>query len=318
MAVSLSLNRRAGAILDRMSDQASAFGISVSTLTNGTRLVDFGVKAPGGLLAGKGLSEICLGGLGEVAFLPLDYGDFSLSGVSVAIDGPVLPCLGSQYAGWKVQRGKFFGMGSGPARALARTEELYETIRIQDTADSAVLVLESSRLPDEEVADYVAEKCGVKPDRVSLAVAATRSVAGAVQIAARSVETAMHKLLELDFDVTKALSGFGVCPIATAAADDLTAIGRTNDCVLYGSEVYLTVSSDDDKIEALIDKVPSCASRDYGQLFRELFKRYDGDFYKIDPFLFSPAKIAITNTASGRTFRAGRFNAELLQASLLS
>ena len=315
--MSLSLNRQAGEILNRMSDRASALGISVSTLTNGARLVDFGVKAPGGLLAGKGLAEICLGGLGEVSFLPLDYGDFSLPGVSVAIDGPVLPCLGSQYAGWKIHRGKFFAMGSGPARALARTEELFETIRIQDDADSAVLVLESGRLPDEEVADYVAEKCGVKPDRVSLAVAATRSVAGAVQIAARSVETAMHKLLELDFDVTKALSGFGICPIATPSADDMTAIGRTNDCVLYGSKVYLTVSSTDDEIAALIDKVPSCASRDYGQLFLDLFKRYDGDFYKIDPFLFSPAKIAITNAASGRTFRAGRFNAELLQASLL-
>ncbi len=316
--MSLSLNRRAVEILNRMSDQASAFGISVSTLTNGARLVDFGVKAPGGLLAGKGLAEICLGGLGEVSFLPLDYGDFSFSGISVAIDGPVLPCLGSQYAGWRVHRGKFFAMGSGPARALARTEEIYETIRIQDDADSAVLVLESGRLPDEEVADYVAEKCGVKADQVSLAVAATRSIAGAVQIAARSVETAMHKLFELDFDVTKVRSGFGTCPIATPSADDLTAIGRTNDCVLYGSKVYLTVSSTDDEIAALIDKVPSCASRDYGQLFRDLFKRYDGDFYKIDPFLFSPAKIAITNAASGRTFRAGRFNAELLEASLLS
>jgi methenyltetrahydromethanopterin cyclohydrolase len=301
-----------------MSDRASALGISVSTLTNGARLVDLGVKAPGGLLAGKGLAEICLGGLGEVAFLPLDYGAFSLAGVSVAIDGPVLPCLGSQYAGWKIHRGKFFAMGSGPARALARTEELFETIRIQDNADQAVLVLESGRLPNEEVADYVAEKCGIKADQVSLAVAATRSIAGAVQIAARSVETAMHKLLELKFDVAKVLSGFGVCPIATPAADDLTAIGRTNDCVLYGSEVFLTISAADAEIETLIDKIPSSSSRDYGQLFGELFKRYDGDFYKIDPFLFSPARITITNAASGRTYRAGRFNAELLQASLLS
>jgi methenyltetrahydromethanopterin cyclohydrolase len=121
----------------------------------------------------------------------------------------------------------------------------------------------------------------------------------------------------LDFDVTKALSGFGVCPIATPAADDMAAIGRTNDCVLYGSEVFLTISASDAEIETLIDKIPSCSSRDYGQLFGDLFKRYDGDFYKIDPFLFSPAKITITNAASGRTYRAGRFNAELLQASLI-
>ncbi len=312
-----SVNRLASAILDRVSDQASALGISISTMANGARLVDLGVKVPGGLLAGKALAEICLGGLGEVAFLPLHYGELSLPGLSVAIDDPLLACLGSQYAGWKIQRGKFFAMGSGPARALARTEELYAKIGVTDEADVAVLVLESGRLPNEEVADYVAEKCRVKPERVSLAVAATRSLAGAVQIAARSVETAMHKLLELGFDVAKVLSGFGTCPIATPAADDLAAIGRTNDCVLYGSEVFLTVSATDAEIEPLIEKVPSSSSRDYGQLFGELFKRYDGDFYKIDPFLFSPAKIAITSTASGRTFQAGRFDAGLLRTSLL-
>ena len=316
--MAVSVNRLAGEIFDRTAEHASALGIAISTLANGARVLDLGVKAPGGLLAGKALSEICLGGLGEVGFLPLDYGDFSLLGVSVAIDGPVLACLGSQYAGWKIQRGKFFAMGSGPARALARTEELYAKIGIKDEADTAVLVLESGRLPNEEVADYVAGKCGLKPGQVSLAVAATRSVAGGVQIAARSVETAMHKLLELGFDVSNVRSGFGTCPVATPAADDLAAIGRTNDCVLYGCEVFLTVSTMDAEIETLIDKVPSSSSRDYGQLFGELFKRYDGDFYKIDPFLFSPAKIAITNATSGRTFRAGRFNVELLRASLLS
>jgi methenyltetrahydromethanopterin cyclohydrolase len=312
------MNRRAHEILDTMVDQGAALGLSVSSLANGTKVVDLGVKVPGGLLAGKGLAEICLGGLGEVALLPLDYGEFALPGVSVTIDGPLLACLGSQYAGWRIQRGKFFAMGSGPARALARTEELYARIGVErDESDEAVLVLESGRLPNEEVADYVAEKCGVKPQNVSLAVAATRSLAGGVQIAARSVETAMHKLLELGFDVSKVVSGFGTCPIATPAADDLTALGRTNDCVLYGSEVFLTVTAADAEIEPMIEKVPASSSRDYGQLFAELFKRYDGDFYKIDPFLFSPAKVAITSAASGRTFRAGRFDAGLLRASLL-
>src|SRR3970282_901737 len=216
--MSVSVNLRAHEILDRMSDQALAIGVSFSTLANGARLVDLGVKVPGGLLAGKGLAEICLGGLGRGGFIPLDYGEFC-------------------------------AMGSGPARALARTEELYAKIGVKDEADAAVLVLESGRLPNEEVADYVAEKCGVKPQRVSLAVAATRSLAGGVQIAARSVETAMHKLLELGFDVAKVVSGFGTCPIATPAADDLAAIGRTNDCVLYGSEVVLTVSATDARIE---------------------------------------------------------------------
>jgi len=315
--MSAGLNQRASQIVSRLSSEASEIGIAFSPLSNGARVIDFGVNAPGGLLAGKALAEICLGGLGHVGFLPLTFGEFSLPGVSVAIDKPLVACLGSQYAGWKIQRGKFFGMGSGPARALARTEELYAKIGVTDEADSAVLVLESGRLPNEEVAEYVAHKCGVAPERVSLAVAPTRSLAGGIQIAARSVETAMHKLFELGFEVSRVQSGFGTCPIATPAADDLTAIGRTNDCVLYGSQVYLTVAATDAEIEQLIEKVPAASSRDYGQLFGELFKRYEGDFYKIDPFLFSPAVVTIASTTTGRTFRAGRLDADLLRASLL-
>ena len=79
------------------------------------------------------------------------------------------------------------------------------------------------------------------------------------------------------------------------AADDLTAIGRTNDAVLYGGRAWYTVRTEDAQIESVIEQLPSAASRDYGAPFGELFQRYGGDFYKIDPLLFSPAEIAITN-----------------------
>ena len=62
-------------------------------------------------------------------------------------------------------------------------------------------------------------------------------------------------------------------------------------------------------------KVPASASRDYGTPFYEIFQRYEGDFYKIDPLLFSPAEVWLTSTESGRTFHAGRLNPEVLTAS---
>ena len=113
-------------------------------------------------------------------------------------------------------------------------------------------------------------------------------------------------------------SGFGSCPLAPVAADDFTAIGRTNDAVLYGGRAWYTVHTEDVLIEPLIERLPSVASSDYGVPFGELFRRHGSDFYKIDPLLFSPAEIAITNSASGRTFRAGGINTDVLRASLLA
>jgi methenyltetrahydromethanopterin cyclohydrolase len=168
------------------------------------------------------------------------------------------------------------------------------------------------------VAAWLASKSGVSADRLTLLAAPTATPAAGVQISARVVETALHKLLELGFDVHKVRTGFGTAPIAPVAKDDLRAIGRTNDCVLYGGFVHLTVDGADDELEALARKVPSSASRDYGTPFYDVFKRYDGDFYKVDPLLFSPAQVTLTNLRSGRSFEAGRLNAAVLRQSLLS
>jgi methenyltetrahydromethanopterin cyclohydrolase len=225
--------------------------------------------------------------------------------------------MASQYAGWAVQLEKYFAIGSGPARALYAAEEIYQKIDYRDQSETAVLMLEGRVLPGVAVASYVAEKCRVKPEKLILLVAPTASLVGSVQVAARSVETGLHKLAELGFDVRKVTSGFGLCPLAPVASDDLHAIGRTNDAILYGSQVFYSVRAEDGELEDLIDKVPSTSSRDYGVPFYDLFMRYKGDFYQIDRLLFSPAQVEINNVTSGRTFRSGSVNPSLLRASLL-
>jgi methenyltetrahydromethanopterin cyclohydrolase len=125
-------------------------------------------------------------------------------------------------------------------------------------------------------------------------------------------------MVEIDFDVEVILSGSGTCPLASIAADDLEAIGRTNDAVLYGGRAWYTTKTDDAHIEEVIDRLPSSASSDYGTPFIELFRRYDGDFYKIDPLLFSPAEVFVNNVTSGRTFHAGGLNADMIRRVLLS
>lgn len=317
----ISVNQRAAALVQRMIEDSEALGLNVTRLANGATVIDAGVKVPGSLAAGRLFAEACLGGLGTVSFTRLAFedgrGSFWLPAVSVSVDHPHIACMASQYAGWAIKREKFFAMGSGPARALYAGEELFAKLDYKDQANVAVLLLEGRKLPDEGVAEYVAGKCGVEPGQVIMAIAPTASIVGSVQVAARVVETGLHKLVELGWDIKQVVAGYGTCPIAPVANDDLRAIGRTNDGVLYGGQTYYTVRADDAELAALVEKVPSSSSRDYGTPFYDLFQRYGGDFYKIDPLLFSPAQVTFNNLVSGHTFSAGEVNAAVLRTSLL-
>jgi methenyltetrahydromethanopterin cyclohydrolase len=116
--------------------------------------------------------------------------------------------------------------------------------------------------------------------------------------------------------VKRVVSAIGTAPLPPTARSDLRAIGRTNDCILYGGQARYTVRADDDELRQLAERLPASCSTDYGTPFYDVFKRYDNDFYKIDPMLFSPAEVWLTSAASGRTFHAGRLNLDVLRASL--
>jgi methenyltetrahydromethanopterin cyclohydrolase len=88
--------------------------------------------------------------------------------------------------------------------------------------------------------------------------------------------------------------------------------------VLYGGRAWYTVDAEDTQIDQVLERLPSCASRDYGTPFYDLFQRYDGDFYRIDPLLFSPAEIYVNNVSTGRTFHTGRVNADMIRRSILA
>ena len=321
----ISVNQRAATIIQQMMEEKEDLGLDAKTLKNGATVLDAGIHVPGSFEAGRLFACACLGGLGHVGFTHQNYfgaesdpaSGFWLPAVEVSVRRPHIACMASQYAGWAVKLDRYFAIGSGPARALCASEEIYEKLDYKDQAETAVLMLEGRTLPGEAVADFVAKKCGVKPERLFLVIAPTASLVGSVQVAARSVETGMHKLVELGFDVRCITSASGVCPLAPVAADDLHAIGRTNDAILYGAQVFYTVRAEESALAELIARVPSESSRDYGTPFYELFQRYNGDFYQIDRMLFSPGQVEINDLNSGRTFRAGRLNPSLLRSSLL-
>jgi methenyltetrahydromethanopterin cyclohydrolase len=314
--LTLSLNDRALELADRLAGDADAARVAVTTLPNGTRVIDCGAQAPGGFEAGRAFAEICMAGLGSVAYAPLVLDGRWLPGLTVTTDRPAVACLAAQYAGWRLDRDGYFAMGSGPGRALIRAEDLYDELDWNEHASAAVLCLETREPPPPEVADFVADRAGVPAERLTLVMAPTASVAGGVQIAARVVETALHKLHELDFDVRRVVAGFGSCPLPPVAGDDMAAIGRTNDAVLYGGQVHLTVEADDDDaLRDLVERLPASASSDYGEPFGKVLKAAEFDFYKIDPLLFSPAQIRLTSVGSGRSFEAGTVNLEVLERS---
>ncbi len=308
----ISVNERASKIVNEMIQGKEELGIEVLKLKNGAVVIDAGIKARGSLKAGKYFSEVCLGGLGSV-----DLCMGKRPHVHVNVDRPAISCMASQFAGWAIKVEDYFAMGSGPARALARVEEkLFRELKYEDSCEKAVIALETRKIPNEKVADFIAQKCGVKPNNLYILAAPTASVVGSIQISARIVETGVHKLHELGFDMGKIICGSGSAPIAPVAKNDLEAMGKTNDCVLYGGRTMYFVDADDSEIEKVIDEVPSKASKDYGLPFLELFEKYNRDFFKIDPKLFSPAEITVNNTRTGSVFNSGGINEEILMKSL--
>ncbi|MGH7199128.1 MAG: methenyltetrahydromethanopterin cyclohydrolase [Planctomycetaceae bacterium] len=304
-----------GSWVSDLTERSLVWRIVHHQLPHSGEVYDFGIEVAGSLAAGLALAEICMAGHGNASLVPGEIDGVGWPHVSVVTDCPVPACLLSQYAGWQIKVGRFFGMGSGPMRAAYAGEELFDRLGHREQAEQVVGVLETGRLPDADVFAHVAEKCGVAPQNVTLCVAPTASQAGNVQVVARSVETAMHKLYELGFDVWRVESGYGVAPLPPVAADDMTGIGRTNDAILYGGRVTLWVRGDDDSIAETGPQVPAAASDAYGKPFLEIFEEAGRDFYKIDPHLFSPAEIVFQNLDSGRVHRFGRTNHAVLVKS---
>jgi len=303
--IGVRLNRAAHQLCEELVAETERYRAVVSDSDCGTRLIDCGVDARGGLECGRKFAEICMAGLGRVEFVPAPREVWSGPAVMVATDHPVAACMAAQYAGWEVAGKDFFAMGSGPMRAAYAGEELFQKIGFTEQPEVAVGGLESGKPPPADVCRQLAEKCGVRPEALTLLVAPTSSQAGTVQVVARSVETAMHKLGELEFDLSQVESGIGVAPLPPVAASDLAGIGRTNDAILYGGEVTLYVHGDDAHLRQLGPKIPSSAAPDFGQPFLAIFERYERDFYKIDPMLFSPAVVTLANLTSGNSFRFG-------------
>ena len=322
-----SLNRSALSLFKKMCDEAEKYNVIVEKTESGATLVDAGINAQGGFFAGEMITDICLGGYGKANVTPIQYGENVLPSVFVITDHPALSTLASQFAGWQIKGEGFSAIASGPARALARKpKHLYEKLNYMEESEVAVLVLETEKKPPEAVVRQIAEKCKVTTENLFLIMFSTTSLAGATQVSGRIVETGLHKLERIGLDPLIVKHAWGYAPIVPIHPSSGEAMGRSNDAILYGGVTNYTLSYEDEReLESIVKQAPASSSKMLQEArelaaknprFLDIFKEAGFDFYKIDPNIFAPAVVAINNVKTGKTFRAGSLDVEVIKSSL--
>jgi methenyltetrahydromethanopterin cyclohydrolase len=314
----LSVNRKALKLVDKLLANPDEYGVTVKSQAKSATLIDAGIEARSGLKAGKIITEICLGGLGNVQTCPMQVDNLVMASVFVHTNYPAIAAMGSQFADWQIKQDNFTAIGSGPARALAKKNRaLYEKIGYDDKSDSTVMVLETSAEPPKAVVDEIARSCRVQASKLSLILVPTSSVAGSTQVSGRIVETGLHKLMKIGIDPKKVRNSHGSAPVAPVHPKFIVAMGRTNDAILYAGSAHYDISGyGDEELARIVEKAPSSASKSYGQPFQQIFKKANYDFYKIDPNLFAPAVVSVCNLDTGSMFQAGKTDIEVFKNSI--
>jgi len=314
----ISVNRLAFQILKRLMENPEIYGIKIDKTPSETTLVDCGIKAKGGFEAGKAVTEICMGGCGKTEMTFREYDELPLPTIVVYTDKPSIATLGSQFAGWQIKTEGYFAIGSGPARALAlKPKDLYEKIGYADDWEKAVVVLETSSYPPEKVLWKIAQDCNVENQSLYVVLVPTESLAGSIQVSGRIVETGLHKLLKLGLDPKVVKYAWGYAPIMPTHPKFVKAMGRTNDAILYGGVAHYIIDyEDEEELERIIPQAVSEASQSHGKPFIEIFKEANYDFYKVDPQLFAPSTIIVSNMKTGKTFKTGKTSPEVIKKSL--
>ncbi len=314
----LSVNHLVVPRLSRLLSAADALGLTVHKRKGQVTFIDGGIEARGSAAAGARIAEVCMAGLGAVQ--PggqLDPGWPSWTEVRSV--QPVIACLASQHAGWRLEvadagdgLGPFRALASGPARSLACTERVFADLGYSDEALEGVLLLETDRRPPDSVVERILSDCGLDPEGLTLILAPINSMTGMTQRVARVMEIAIYRAYRLGFPMDQIVDGRASVPQAVPSPDMTVSTGRAHDAVIYGGRVHLRVKCEDEQARELAMKLPSLNSSEFGQTFEEVYLRHGGDTSKVDPALIAPAEVWISNLLSGRTWRAGGLRIDLL------
>ena len=315
MNTNLSVSNLAKKLVEKLIDNSKKLNVLVKKGPLNCTIIDAGIKIKGSEQAGKLIAEICMGGLGIINLKKTNTFPHWPLETKVESKHPVISCLASQYAGWNLSHEKFYALASGPGRAIARREELFKDLQYVDQSKFVYLVMEVDKTPPKEIIEKISNDCKTTAENIILILTPTQSISGVIQIVSRVSEVGLHKLHTLKFPLENVEEVCGSAPIPPVSKDFITSMGRTNDAILYGGNVELKVRGTDEQISKLAKNLPSTSSKDYGKPFAEIFKNYKGDFYAIDPNLFSPGKVTVISLETGETFVEGKLNSNLLDKS---
>lgn len=314
----ISVNQRSVELVKKLIQDQEGYKVKLHTI-KGVNVIDCGVVESGSWKSAKIMTEVLYGGLNEVSFetFPIPIDEVYYNAVHVQSDYVVLQQAGCNISGWELKPGKFAPVLAGPGRLVSRKENDWFTSYsdYKDASHEAVLTIEMGTMPSEEQIEELVEAVGIEAKDIYILVAASGSLACSTQVAARIIEQSLHRLHEEHFNLDYIIEAHGFCVIPPVIKDDLIAMGRLNDVLIYGGQATFTVDCEDEEIECLIDKITSDKCSVYGTMFKEIYEQNGCDFYQVPMEMYSPAKVVIVNQRTGRTFKAGRINTEVLSKS---
>ncbi len=314
-----SLNQKAFEIIGPILADPQRYGARLVKTPGGATIIDIGNEAPGTWLGAKLFVEASFGGLAEVSYGRMSVNGLDVPTVEVAIDAPMLAVVACQVGAMRLGEGAFAALGSGPARAKARADRWAQRVEYEDPSPLALIQLQMRGLPAEETLQEVADACRIPLANLTAMVTPTASLVGSVQVASRGFEQCIVALARnTSFDITTILRARAVAPVAPVIEDELWAMGRTNDCLVYGGSSSLWVHHpNDEEVWRATESLPfSMKAGDYyGKSYREIFEAFGRSLYNIPAHIDGPAKMAMINQLTGSVFVAGEINLDRLYRS---
>ncbi len=312
----LSVNAEAMKIVRKILESPEALGVEVSRLPCGSTLIDMGQRARGSWQAGRYFTLVTVGGLGDLSFESFQLGAARLLAVRLMVDRPLEACMGCQVAGWRLVDEPDAPILAGPARTLNNPPDYHVRLSgYRDHAHEGVVTVQMSRPVTDDMALVMAKACDLAQENLFIMASRHACLVSTIQVPARGIETAMHRLALEGFDLGRIQQAFCTGPIPPLVDDELSSMGRINDALYYGGEVSLYVDAADEILEPLVPTVVSEVSPLARRSFAELYRDAGYDFHAIPLDAHTPAVLHMTNVKSGRTFSAGRFDYEVLQRS---
>ncbi|MCC6148043.1 MAG: methenyltetrahydromethanopterin cyclohydrolase [Anaerolineaceae bacterium] len=313
----ISVNRQSLKIIqEQILPNPDLLKIDVKVLSNGATVIDMGQKVEGSWEAGRLFAQITQGGIVDVTFGHFQLGDFLLPSINVLSPDAFI-------SGWVCQRHAEPLPGSdhqpiltGPAKALLYPPDLSIVFaEYKDDSPIAVAPLQTSEPITEEITAWIAASCRVDPKNLYVLVAPSMSLVCSIQVAARPIDNLMHRLQEENFDIKTVRGAFSTAPLPPLSPDEIEAMGRINDALLYGGHVFVYVESTDEEIKRILPKLTLDYTGQYGKLFKQMYIENDQDFHKMDLRVHTTALIQVNNLKTGHTFSTGKIDREILYKS---